>query len=164
MNCHKEAIFMFKHALKVLSLLSTLCLSFSLWAGTLTVSDAYVRASLPGTKITSAYMVIANPNQEVISLTQVTSPISERVEIHEHAMVDGMMKMRELDAIAIQAQSSVILQPGGLHLMIFDLNSPLKPEQSIELTLHFSDKTEQTIQVPVQAIKPKTHHHHHQHK
>ena len=48
-----------------------------------------------------------------------------RVEVHEMAMNNGVMKMRPLDkGLAIEPGKTVKLAPGGYHLMLMDLKQP----------------------------------------
>lgn len=119
----------------------------------ITVTDGYIKASIPGSDITAAYMTISNTGDKAITLQEVSSTISDRIEIHEHSMADGMMRMREVGEITIKAHSKVILQPSGLHLMIFSLKHPMKEKSVIPLTLKFSNKTNINIQLPVYRFK-----------
>ena len=135
-----------------------------------TVEKSYIRATIPGTSISSSYMEIFNNSDHQVTLLAVTSNISSRIELHEHTMVDDMMRMRQIDSIEIKSKERVKLQPSGLHLMIFDVVKPLKPQQLVDLTLHFSNEKTLLIQVPVYSpIQEKalqknmlgTHKHHH---
>ena len=130
-------------------------------AQTVEVEQGYVRETIPGTNISSAYMTIINKDNVDTSLVGASSDISKRVEIHGHAMDDGMMKMRQQNAIVINANSEVKLAPSGYHLMIFDLDKPLKAKEQINLTLHFSNQADVKIKIPVQSIKHKKQSHHH---
>ena len=134
------------------------------------VKQAYIRATIPGTSISSSYMEIENKFAKPVTLLKVTSEISPRIEIHQHTMVDGMMRMRKLNSLDIKAKERVKLQPSGLHLMLFDVKKPLKAQQQVELTLNFSNNTSVTIPVPVyspaqertsQETMSKMHEHHH---
>jgi len=136
----------------------------------LLVEKAYIRATIPGTSISSSYMEIENRGEKAITLLSVNSIISPRIEIHQHTMADGMMRMRKLDSIDIKSKERVKLQPSGLHLMLFDVKKPLKAQQQVELTLNFSDNVSVTMQMPVyspiqektaQKTVPNTHEHHH---
>jgi len=113
------------------------------------IEQAYIRATIPGTSISSSYMVIKNASDKAITLLNVTSDISPRIEMHQHIMVDGMMRMRKIEFIEIEPNSLIELQPSGLHFMIFDVKSALKPEQQVELTLHFSNDVTVTSKIPV---------------
>ena len=134
------------------------------------IESAYARATIPGTSISSAYMEIENKDNNTIALLNVTSPASPRIEIHQHRMNDGMMRMVKLNSIDIPPKERVKLQPSGLHLMLFDVKKPLKAQQQVELTLNFSNNTSVTIPVPVyspaqertsQETMSKMHEHHH---
>jgi len=139
-----------------LLLLSCFFLSSSFsYAQEVNVSDAYIRETLPGNTISSAYMRISNNNAQAIKLVTITSKVSPRIEIHQHQMLDGMMKMRQLNKLVIPAHENVLLQPYGLHLMIFDLQQPLKDGQKVSLTLHFANYRDININVPVISIKKK---------
>jgi len=116
---------------------------------TVVVENTYIRAKIPGTSISSSYMEIENKGDSSITLLSVSSNISPRVEIHQHTMLDGMMRMRKLDYIEIKAQERVKLQPSGLHLMLFDVKKSLNTQQHVELTLKFSNNELVTLQVPV---------------
>ena len=134
------------------------------------IENPYVRATIPGTSISSSYMEIENKGDKTITLLGASSSVSPRIEIHQHTMHDGMMRMRKLNSIDIKPKERVKLQPSGLHLMLFDVKTPLKAKQNIELTLHFSNEYSIATQVPVysptqektaQGKEPEMHKHHH---
>ncbi len=129
-------------------------------ANTISVDNSYVREVIPGNTITSAYMVINNNRDKDVKLVGAKADVSPRVEIHTHSMEDGMMKMRQLASININANKSVILQPMGFHLMMFELSKPLNAGDTVNITLYFDDASEVNITAPVQSIKQKKHHHH----
>ncbi len=119
----------------------------------ITISDGYIKASIPGSDITAAYMTINNNSDKAITLQKVTSSISDQIEIHQHSMADGMMQMRQVDNISIEANNNVVLQPSGLHLMIFSLKQQITEKDMISLTLYFSNDTKINIQLPVKQFK-----------
>jgi hypothetical protein len=117
------------------------------------ISEGYIKANIPGSDVTAAYMQIINNSDNAITLEKVTGTISNQIEIHEHSMADGMMKMRQVDNITINANSSITLKPSGLHLMIFSLKQELSKKETVTLTMHFSNKMEVNIQLPVYQYK-----------
>ena len=136
----------------------------------LSIEQAYIRATIPGTSISSSYMEIENKSDNVITLERITSDASPRIEIHQHTMINGMMRMSKLNTLDIKSQERVKLQPSGLHLMLFDIKKPLKAQQKVELTLHFSNKESVVMTIPVyspvqertvQKSMPNMHKHHH---
>jgi hypothetical protein len=62
------------------------------------------------------------------------------------------MRMRKVEAFAVPAQSDLKLQPGGNHIMLFDLAAPLAKGESFPLTLSFEKAGDITIDVSVVAI------------
>jgi len=116
--------------------------------------------SIPGTSISSAYMTINNLSAKNIRLIAASSAVSERIEIHEHTMADGLMRMRQRDYVEILAKDTTLFQPSGFHLMIFDLKQPLKAEENIIITLFFDDQSSIAVNYSVKGLKQKKHHHH----
>jgi copper(I)-binding protein len=126
----------------------------------LVVENGYARESIPGTSISSAYMTIKNLSAKNIRLIAAASAVSDRIEIHQHTMSDGLMRMRQRDYVEISAQNSTVFQPSGFHLMIFHLKQPLKAKENIIITLYFDDKSSIDVNYTVQGLKQKKHEHH----
>ena len=126
----------------------------------LVVENGYARESIPGTSISSAYMTIKNLSAKNIRLIAATSAVSDRIEIHQHTMSDGLMRMRQRDYVEISAQNNTVFQPSGFHLMIFDLKQPLKAKENIIITLYFDDQSSIDVNYTVQGLKQKKHEHH----
>ena len=125
----------------------------------ITVTNGFIRESIPGTSISSAYMTLTNTSEKSVTLVGSSSKISARIEIHEHHMSKGMMSMRQLASVVIDSKETVILQPSGVHLMIFDIKEPLTHGDLQTLTLHFSLHPDVEVHLPVQSIKRKQHNH-----
>ena len=124
------------------------------------VENSYARESIPGTSISSAYMTLNNLAEKKIRLIAASSAVSDRIEIHQHTMDKGLMRMRQVDAVEVSAKGAVIFQPSGFHLMIFDLKRALKAKESIIITLHFDDDSSINVNYNVKGIKQKKHHNH----
>ena len=133
--------------------------SFASQESEIVVENGYVRESIPGTTISSAYMTLNNSSSKNLQLVAASSSVSDRVEIHEHTMADGLMRMRQRESVEILANDSTIFQPSGFHLMIFDLKQPLKAKENITITLHFDDQSSIDANYLVKGLKQKKHHH-----
>ncbi|WP_283131759.1 copper chaperone PCu(A)C [Enterovibrio norvegicus] len=128
--------------------------------------DAYARAMPPSAPNSAAFMTLENTTSNNISLISATSPAAGKVELHSHVMHDGLMKMRQVKEIEVPANGKVVLEPGGLHVMFFDLASPMKEGNEVLLSLTFSDGSKINQNVPVKKImmgkmhkhKSKDHH------
>ena len=103
----------------------------------ISISDEWARPIIIAGRPGGAYFTIKNNNQETDSLINVTSSISQRVEMHEHTMKNGVMKMSQLSSIDIPTRGTVELKPGGYHIMIFEPDRKYTLGDSIDLTLEF---------------------------
>jgi periplasmic copper chaperone A len=122
-------------------------------AGDLLISQAWTRATPGGAKIGGGYLTIENKGSAPDRLIGVSGNISGRIEVHEMAMNDGVMKMRALDkGLIIEPGKTVKLAPGGYHLMIMDLKEPLKQGDHVPLTLEFEKAGKAQIVLDVQAV------------
>lgn len=151
---------------KCLMLLVIGMLSTSVLAETLSVEQGYIRETIPGTKISAAYFTVKNVGKTDRTVVGVSSKFSPRLELHQHLMQDGMMKMRQIDKINVPAGGETVLQPSGLHIMIFELDNPLKSGKTQQLTLHMKNGDMLKIELPVKSLigqktKSSGHHHHH---
>ena len=119
------------------------------------VDHAWVRSAPPGADVLAAYMIIKNDSEETRVLTEVSSSMFNRIEIHRTEMHEGMMKMIPQESLPIPGGGSVTLEPGGFHLMLIGPKSvPLEGEE-VDLLLQFSNGHSQRIKVPVKADKNK---------
>ena len=125
-----------------------LCLGLSAMAqAQVTVTQAWVRATVPAQKTTGAYMEIRSA--ENARLVGASSPAAKIVELHEMAMENNVMKMRAVKSLALPAGKPVQLKPGGYHFMMVDLAKPLKKGDVIPITLTIegNDRKRQRVEV-----------------
>jgi copper(I)-binding protein len=130
-----------------------------------TVKDAWVRGTVAPQKATGAFMQITSAQGG--KLVSAQSPLAGVTEVHEMAMDGNVMKMRAVPALELPAGKAVDLKPGGYHVMLMDLKQPLKPGESVPLTLvvEGKDGKRETLElkVPVKAMgadKPMSEHKH----
>lgn len=104
-----------------------------------------------GGATSAAYMTIRNAGSQADRLLEVRSPVAEVVETHITQTRDGVASMSRVDGIDVPASSSVALEPGGMHIMLINLNQDLNPGDNIQLTLVFEQSGEIEVNAPVQA-------------
>lgn len=102
-------------------------------AAGLAVADAWVKAT--DMKMSAAFAVLSNSGDEDVTIVGVSTDLTDRAEIHETA--DG--SMRRVDSLTVPAGGSLMLEPGGNHLMLLDLTEPIEPGQEVDLTLELGD-------------------------
>lgn len=86
---------------------------------------------------TAIYMTILNGSSETDTLISLSSPVSGMAEIHETYEEEGMMGMRSAETVIVPARGILSLEPGGLHVMLMQLNRALAEGDSIEFTAEF---------------------------
>jgi periplasmic copper chaperone A len=101
-----------------------------------TVADAWVRGTVEGQTGSGAYMRLTS--REDARLVGASSPVADRVEIHEMRMVNDMMTMRQIQSLPLPANTLVALDH-DYHVMLIGLRQQLKTGQSVVLTLHLID-------------------------
>lgn len=108
----------------------------------MSIEKASARAPLPGQSTAVVYFDIVNHGGED-TLLSATSNVSSRVELHDHIHEDGVMKMRQVNNVAIPAKDRVSFQSGGLHVMLFNVEG----DEPYLLTLDFETHEDITIQI-----------------
>jgi len=101
------------------------------------IEDAWSRATAPGAKIAAGYMTINNAAKTPDKLMSASSPAAEKVETHVTVKEGDIFRMREVKGYDIPAGGSFELKPGGAHLMLVNVRSPLKEGDKVPLTLRF---------------------------
>jgi len=140
---------------------------------TVTVTDAWARATVQGQKATGAFMKItAKDNAKLLAAS---SPVAGVVEIHEMKMDKDVMRMTALsNGLELPAGKAVELKPGGYHVMLMDLKAPLAKDTTVPMTLTLQDakgvksKVELKVWVGMQPPAMPSHdhgtHNHTEHK
>jgi hypothetical protein len=151
--------------MKTLLSAAILASTFALPAGAanVSVSDAWARATMPGQKVSGAYMKLTSDVDA--KLVAASSPAVPRVEVHEMKMDGDVMRMREVKAIDLPKGKTVSLEPGGYHIMLMNLPKPIAAGEVIPLTLVIeSGGKKQSVEVKAEARAPgggSMQHHHH---
>ena len=117
------------------------CLAFFLCAAAgaqtpaapLQIDDAWLRASVPGQSGTGAFMRLTA--REPLTLVAVRTPAAGVAEIHEMKLEGDVMRMRSIAQLPLPAGQSVELRPGGHHLMLMNLKTPLAAGSRVNLEI-----------------------------
>jgi len=122
--------------------------------GNLEIMHPYARATLPGAPVSGGYMMIKNIGDTPDRLISASADFAGRVEIHEMAMENDVMKMRELEAgLEIPAGSEVVLKPGSYHVMFMKLEEQLEEGESRKATLTFENAGTIEVEFAVESIE-----------
>jgi copper(I)-binding protein len=119
-----------------------------------TVLDPWVRATVPQQKAAGAFMRVQSATAQ--RLVGVSSPVAGRAELHEMAMENNTMRMRQVDSIDLPAGKPVNLASGGYHVMFFDLKRQLKEGETVPVTLVLQDGAKKSSVTVEAQVKPLT--------
>ena len=82
-------------------------------------------------------------------LVGATTSVATAVEAHETSMGDdGTMTMRPVADLAVSVDSDLVLEPGGFHLMLIDVDR-LEVGDTIEVALRWETAGDMTIEALV---------------
>jgi copper(I)-binding protein len=115
----------------------------------LAVTGAWARATAPGAPVGAVYLVIDNTAGKADRLLSVSTDRAERCEVHTMVQDGDVMKMRRVDPLHIAAGARLALEPGGTHVMLMGLKSPLVEGETLDLVMTFENAGALQIQAPV---------------
>jgi copper(I)-binding protein len=131
--------------------------------GDLLVTGAFTRAMLPNAPVGGGYMTITNRGSEPDRLIGARTEVTDKVELHDMKVVQGVMEMTPLpDGLEIPAGHTVALAPGGLHMMFIGPRAPFREGECLAVVLQFSRAGELPVMLsvaPVGATAPPDHQH-----
>ncbi|MFK7945676.1 MAG: copper chaperone PCu(A)C [Paracoccaceae bacterium] len=119
--------------------------------GDLTIIHPAARPNMPN-RPTAAYMAISNEGSKADRLIAATSEAFGTIELHATMQHGDVMKMMPVDGVDVPAEDTALLEPGGLHLMLFDGNERFKIGDSFMMTLTFEQAGDVMVEVKVEQI------------
>ncbi len=120
---------------------------------TVRVTDAWARATPPGTPVGAGYLTLHNTGGQALTLLTASSPRAERVELHEtRADARGLSTMRPVNALPLPAGAALSFDAGGRHLMLVGLKTPLVAGEKVPLTLQFEGLAPLQVQLDVRPL------------
>lgn len=127
----------------------------------LAISESWVREAPPTARVMAAYMTMINTGDTPVTVTSVSSPDFEGAEIHQTVVENEVARMLAVKQLEIPAGNRLALEPGGLHLMLFDPRRPLPEGATVTLTIHHGDNGQVTTKAAVIRKTGEDHSHHH---
>jgi len=128
---------------------TALCMAVLLAACAVETSDAGItvtqaRIGAPTGPNAALYMVIQAGDGDD-RLISAETEVANAVELHETtASQDGATGMRAVDGLDLPAGSDLVLEPGGHHLMLIDVE-PLGVGQTVDVTLVWETAGSMTV-------------------
>lgn len=123
--------------------------------GDVVMDHPYATPSLAGTTTGAVYFKsIRNKGKTPDRLLSARTAVAARVEIHQMQMDGNVMRMRQVPALELPAQTEVSLRHGGAgthHLMLLDMAKPLQDGDRFDLELVFEKAGTRRVNVWVQT-------------
>lgn len=111
--------------------------------------DGWIKQLPPVIPMRAGYVRIKNTGDAAKNISSLSSTAFEKVQMHETKMVDGVMKMIELEQLQIPPQAEVEFKPGGKHMMLIDPVQPLQIGDMVDITANFTDGSHQSFPLEV---------------
>jgi copper(I)-binding protein len=125
--------------------------------GDITVSGAFVRATLKGAQSAGGYLTISNKGAAPDTFTGASSGAATDIDIHSMKMNGQVMEMAPVaGGLEVPAGGSVSLDPMGYHLMLTGFSQPFVQGQCVAMVLHFAKAGDLPVQFNVGGIAQKT--------
>ena len=145
--------------------IATLLCVTQAWAGEVTVSGAWMRATAPGQE--DAALQFSITSKKEAQLVEVSSSVAGAVEMHSMTHDNNVMKMHAIESLPLPAGKAVDLAASGIHVMLLNLKQPLKAGEKVPftVTVQFAGKHKSAVKAKAE-VKPLTvgrdeHEHHH---
>lgn len=120
-------------------------------AGDIRVLDAWAHETPSGARVAGVYVVIANAGDAPDRLIAAESSRAARVDLHEMRMDGDLAVMRAVRGLDVPAHAIALMAPGGMHVMLNEIDAPLAAGQAVPLTLRFARAGSLTLEAPVRV-------------
>ncbi len=104
---------------------------------TISVTDAWIAEAPPGATTLAGYMIIENSGNKARSIVSASSDSFTDIEVHRTVIEKGTARMVQQVEIALPARETIVLEPGGSHLMLVRPERSIAVGDSITIRLHF---------------------------
>ena len=101
----------------------------------------------------AVYLKLHNNTDKQISVVSADTPIAESVELHTVNYNDGMMQMRQIDRVDVDAHKSFAFTPRSHHFMLMNVEPAPKAGSEFPLILQLADGSVVDATVKVSALR-----------
>jgi copper(I)-binding protein len=98
---------------------------------------------------TEVKLTLDNQNPKTVTLIAASSPIAEKVQLHDVVKKEKKEVMQPIEEIKLAGQHKTQLSFKGQHIMLINLKKHLLPQETIPITLIFADGSHKTISAQV---------------
>jgi copper(I)-binding protein len=114
------------------------------------IEGAWSRASIGTSRPGVAYMTLRNTGDAPVVVSDLRTDLAMMPMIHTSTTdTQGVTRMSHMEQVEIAAGETVALEPGGLHVMLMDLQRPMVEGESFTLSLILAGGEEIAVEVPI---------------
>lgn len=106
-------------------------------ASSVQVEQAWIPQPPPGTDVAAAYFTLHNAGTTADALIGIDSPLASGAMLHESLERNGEVQMRSRERLTLAPGQTVVLRPGGLHVMLHGVHG-LQIGERVPLVLHLA--------------------------
>jgi copper(I)-binding protein len=117
--------------------------------GSVDVTNAWIRPTPAGVSTGAAYVTLKAGHDDALVGVAVDPAVAKEAMVHGTTSSGGQMSMQPADRVALPAGTTVTMQPGGFHIMLMDLTSPLTAGAKVALTLTFENAGAKVVEADV---------------
>lgn len=118
----------------------------------ITLADAMIRLpAVPGSP-GAAYFTVSQGNGAPRKIAGVYVEGVERAEMHETVTSKGISSMRPVKEVALETGKTTAFKPGGLHVMLFNVDDTLKAGGMTEITITLDNGDKASVPAKIEAI------------
>ncbi len=128
-----------------------------------TILDAWTKPARAGQPVSAAYVTICNGGDEddaLVAIGNGPTPVAGAIEIHESAMTDGVMSMKQITRAPLPAGQNVTFEPGGDHIMLIGVETDIAVGAAPTLRLEFENAEDIHWAFEVREQDESAHAHH----
>jgi copper(I)-binding protein len=118
--------------------------------GSVAVEQPWVRLPAVAGDPGAAYFRLTG-GAEGTKLVSVSSPLVQRIELHESMTAGGTASMKKLKDVDFAYDGTIEFKPGGRHAMLFGINANVKPGTTLPLTFAFDVAPPVTVSAEVRS-------------
>ncbi len=109
------------------------------------VMDARIQMPVKAAKVMAGYATLMNHGAEDKQITAISSDAFQRIEMHKTEIENDVAKMRKQKSLVVTKNESLLLERGGLHLMLMQPVQELNTGDEVVVNLEFKDGTTQSV-------------------
>lgn len=103
------------------------------------IDNAYVPQLPPSVMNRSAYFTITNSGNRKRTITGVHADGFKMAHLHRTEVIDGITSMKSVQTLEVESGETLVLEPGGIHIMLMNPEEVLLSTGEVPITLTFAN-------------------------